>query len=29
MIDGTLFDKLEYVARVARISDKPFGGLQV
>lgn len=29
MIDGDLFDKFEYVARCARKSQKPFGGLQV
>lgn len=29
MIDGTLFDKLEHVARIARRRSEPFGGLQV
>lgn len=29
MIDGVLFDKIEYVARMARGSHKPFGGLRV
>jgi ATP-dependent DNA helicase PIF1 len=29
MIDGNLFDKIEYVARVVRKSSKPFGGLQL
>ena len=29
MIDGRLFDKLEYIARQARQSDKPFGGIQL
>ncbi|KAI5954862.1 RRM3 [Candida theae] len=29
MIDGTLFDKLEHVARLVRKSDKPFGGIQI
>ncbi|KAI5967629.1 RRM3 [Candida margitis] len=29
MIDGTLFDKLEQVARLVRKSDKPFGGIQI
>ncbi|OBZ79224.1 ATP-dependent DNA helicase PIF1 [Grifola frondosa] len=29
MIDGKLFDKLEYIARVLRKSDAPFGGIQL
>lgn len=29
MIDGRLFDKLEYIAKQARESDKPFGGIQL
>lgn len=29
MIDGILFDKLEYIARVLRRSDAPFGGIQL
>jgi ATP-dependent DNA helicase PIF1 len=29
MVDGKLFDKLEYIARTVRESDKPFGGMQV
>jgi len=29
MIDGVLFDKLEYVARKIRNSDAPFGGIQL
>ncbi|GJE87828.1 ATP-dependent DNA helicase PIF1 [Phanerochaete sordida] len=29
MIDGKLFDKLEYVARILRRNPKPFGGIQV
>lgn len=29
MVDGTLFDKLEAIARIVRNSTKPFGGLQV
>lgn len=29
MIDGELFDKLEYVARYTRRSKAPFGGIQV
>ena len=29
MMDGELFDKLEYVARIVRKSEKPFGGIQV
>ncbi|KAG6866015.1 hypothetical protein C0991_009423 [Blastosporella zonata] len=28
-MDGRLFDKLEYIARVVRKSKKPFGGLQL
>lgn len=29
MVDGELFDKLEYVARKIRRSEKPFGGVQL
>lgn len=29
MINGALFDKLEYIARAARDSEKPFGGIQL
>ncbi|GJE87830.1 ATP-dependent DNA helicase PIF1 [Phanerochaete sordida] len=29
MIDGKLFDKLEYIARVVRQDDRPFGGIQL
>jgi hypothetical protein len=29
MVDGKLFDKLEYIARVVRNSEIPFGGIQV
>jgi ATP-dependent DNA helicase PIF1 len=29
MVDGELFDKLDYVARCARGSARPFGGIQV
>ncbi|KAI0793363.1 PIF1-like helicase-domain-containing protein, partial [Abortiporus biennis] len=29
MIDGVLFDKLEFIARIIRRSDESFGGLQV
>lgn len=29
MIDGELFDKLEYMARGLRHSEKPFGGIQL
>ncbi len=29
MIDGVLFDKIEYIARAVRGNVKPFGGLQV
>lgn len=29
MIDGRLFDKLEYIARSARESERPFGGIQL
>jgi ATP-dependent DNA helicase PIF1 len=29
MISATLFDKIEYVARMARGNSKPFGGVQV
>ncbi|KAL4244571.1 ATP-dependent DNA helicase PIF1 [Abortiporus biennis] len=29
MIDGVLFDKLEFIARIIRRSDEPFGGLQL
>ena len=29
MIDGDLFDKLEYIARDLRASEKPFGGIQL
>lgn len=29
MIDGRLFDKLEYIARSARDSERPFGGIQL
>lgn len=29
MLDGRLFDTLEYTARVLRCSDLPFGGIQV
>jgi hypothetical protein len=29
MVDGTLFDKIEQIARNIRGNDKPFGGLQV
>ena len=29
MVGATLFDKLEYVARVLRESNEPFGGIQV
>lgn len=29
MIDGKLFDKLDFIGKVVRKSSKPFGGLQV
>jgi len=29
MLDGQLFDTLEYVARVIRGNDYPFGGIQI
>lgn len=29
MLDGQLFDTLEYIARVLRNKDYPFGGIQV
>jgi hypothetical protein len=29
MVDATLFDKLETIARRFGASDKPFGGIQV
>jgi ATP-dependent DNA helicase PIF1 len=29
MIDGSVFDKLEYVARMVRKNPRPFGGMQV
>jgi hypothetical protein len=29
MIDGILFDKLEYIARNLRNDGSPFGGIQV
>jgi hypothetical protein len=29
MLDGTLFDKLEYIARYVRGNDEPFGGIQL
>jgi ATP-dependent DNA helicase PIF1 len=29
MVDGDLFDKLEYIARGIRGNDKPFGGIQL
>lgn len=29
MIDGVLFDKLEYIARILRKNDSPFGGIQL
>ena len=29
MIDGVLFDKLEWIGRKVRGNEKPFGGLQV
>jgi ATP-dependent DNA helicase PIF1 len=29
MIDGRLFDKLEYIARTVRKNDSPFGGIQL
>ncbi|KAH7912988.1 hypothetical protein BJ138DRAFT_1147009 [Hygrophoropsis aurantiaca] len=29
MIDGVLFDKLEFIARIVRGNDKPFGGIQL
>jgi len=29
MIDGILFDKLEYIARFIRENNKPFGGIQL
>lgn len=29
MLDGQLFDQLEYIARVLRKCDYPFGGIQV
>ncbi|WWC93163.1 uncharacterized protein L201_008131 [Kwoniella dendrophila CBS 6074] len=29
MIDATLFDKLEFIGRKVRKSEKPFGGLQI
>lgn len=29
MLDGQLFDTLEYIARVVRNCDYPFGGIQV
>ena len=29
MVDGVLYDKLEYIARSIRKNDMPFGGIQV
>jgi ATP-dependent DNA helicase PIF1 len=29
MVDATLFDKLEHLARVVRRSERPFGGIQL
>ncbi len=29
MIDGELFDKLDYIARIVRGKNKPFGGIQL
>jgi ATP-dependent DNA helicase PIF1 len=29
MVDGVLFDKLEFIARKVRKNEKPFGGIQV
>ena len=29
MVDADLFDKLDYVARVVRGKDSPFGGVQL
>lgn len=29
MIDGVLFDKLEYIARMVRKDERPFGGIQL
>lgn len=29
MLDGNFFDKLEYIARNIRQSDRPFGGIQI
>lgn len=29
MIDGILFDKLEYIARMVRRDERPFGGIQL
>ncbi|KAL4244565.1 ATP-dependent DNA helicase [Abortiporus biennis] len=29
MIDGELFDKLDFIARIIRRNDKPFGGIQL
>lgn len=29
MVDGSLFDKLEKIARMIREDDAPFGGIQV
>ncbi len=29
MLEGTFFDKLEYIARKVRKSDAPFGGIQL
>ena len=29
MVDGTLFDKIEEIARNIRGNNEPFGGLQV
>lgn len=29
MIDGDLFDKLEFIARILRGNNKPFGGIQL
>lgn len=29
MVEGTLFDKLEFIARKVRKNDRPFGGIQL
>jgi len=29
MLDGVIFDKLEYIARQIRGSNRPFGGLKI